>query len=259
VAGRRARAARRSRPRSQHFLHSRALAAEIVRDACVGPDDLVLELGAGSGRLTSELARVARRAVAVELDPRWADALRDRWPNVDVVEADAAEIAFPNEPFKVVANLPFDRTTDFLRLLFDDPLTALLRADLIVEWGVALKRGIPWPSTVNGVAWGAFYETTIARRVPRLAFDPPPAVDAGVLVFRRRASPLVPREMADTYRRFIARAFRHGVGSVAPAYEVRRIAGAGARARDLDAHQWAALFTRRFSSAQRRQPYHSRG
>jgi hypothetical protein len=53
VSERRARGARRSGgARSQHFLRSKALAAELVRDAGIGPDDLVLDLGAGSGRLT---------------------------------------------------------------------------------------------------------------------------------------------------------------------------------------------------------------
>ena len=242
MAGRRARGARRRFSRSQHFLRSGELAAEIVREACLGPDEVVLDLGAGSGRLTAELARVAGRVIAVELDTRWAAALRGRWPNVDVVEADAAAMTLPREPFRVVTNIPFDRTTDLLRLLLDDPRTPLIRADLIVEWAVAMKRGIPWPSTMNDVAWGAFYETSVARRLPRFAFDPPPAVDAGLLVVRRRTRPLVPPELAEAYRGFVARGFRRGIGAVAPANAVRRVAGGSAAARELDAHQWAALF-----------------
>jgi 23S rRNA (adenine-N6)-dimethyltransferase len=226
VAGRRARRARQPQPRSQHFLRAAALAAELVRDACVGADDLVLDLGAGRGRLTAELAKVAPRVVAVELDPDLAASLRGRWPNVDVVEADAAALRLPEELFRVVANLPFGRTNDLLHLLFDDPTTPLVRADLIVEWGVAVKRGLPWPSTVNSVFWGAFYETSVTRRLPRTMFVPPPAVDAGVVVFRRRSQALIPPGSANSYRRFVAHGFR------------RR----GLLARDLDAHQWASLF-----------------
>jgi 23S rRNA (adenine-N6)-dimethyltransferase len=226
VAGRRARGARRPQPRSQHFLRTRTLAAELVRDACVGADDLVFDLGAGRGRLTGELAKVARRVVAVELDPDLAGSLRGRWHNVEVVEGDAAALRLPDEPFRVVANLPFGRTNDLLRLLLDDPRTPLVRADLIVEWGVAVKRAMPWPSTMNSVFWGAFYETSVARRLPRTMFEPPPAVDAGVVVFRRRWRALIPPDRADGYRRFVARGFRRG----------------GLRARDRDAHEWAAFF-----------------
>jgi 23S rRNA (adenine-N6)-dimethyltransferase len=225
VAGRRAPSARRPLRRSQHFLRSSALAAQLVRDAGIGADDLVLDLGAGTGRLTAQLACAAGRVRAVELDPRLAARLRDRWSNVEVVEGDAAAVELPREPFRVVANLPFDRTTDLLHVLLDDPRTQLLRADVVVQWDVAFKRAVPWPSTLNGVLWGAFYETTVARRLPRTAFEPPPAVDAGVLVFRRRSEPLIRPELIGDYRRFVARGFRRRAG-----------------ARHLDAHQWAELF-----------------
>jgi 23S rRNA (adenine-N6)-dimethyltransferase len=236
----------RARPfaRSQHFIRTSRLAAELVRDACLGPEDLVVDLGAGSRRLTAELARVARQVLAVEMDPRWAARLRGRWENVDVVEGDAALVPLPRQPFRIVASLPFDRTTDLLHLLLDNPRTPLERADLIVEWAVARKRAVPWPSTLNGVVWGAFYEASVARRLPGSAFEPPPGVDAGVLVFRRRAEPLIPPELASRYRRFVAAGFRRGLRAVAPARGIRRVGGRNAAARDLDAHQWAELFTR---------------
>jgi len=228
VADRRARGARPSRPRSQHFLRP-AFAAQLVRDAGIDRDDLVVDLGAGTGRLTAELARVAQHVVAVELDPLLARRLRGRWSNVSVVECDATRFRLPQEPFRVVANLPFHRTTDLLRLLLDDPATPLVRADLVVEWGVAFKRSVPWPSSVTGVVWGAFYEATLARRLAREAFEPPPATDAGVLVFRRRGEPLVPCDALSAYQRFVSRSFRLG-------------AGRGVAARELDAHAWAERF-----------------
>lgn len=242
MAGRRATRASQPRTRSRHFLRSSALAAELVRDAGVGPGDLVVDLGAGSGRLTAALACAARRVVAVELDPHLAHRLRGRWPNVDVVQGDAALVALPAEPFRVVANLPFDRTTDLLRRLFDDPRLPLVRADLVVDWRVAWKRGVPWPSTLNGVVWGAFYEIAVARRLARDAFEPPPSVDAGVLVFRRRPEPLVAVDRAAAYRAFAAEGFRNGPRAVAPGRALNRVCRRAAAARDLDAHQWAELF-----------------
>jgi 23S rRNA (adenine-N6)-dimethyltransferase len=232
VSERRARSARPSgRARSQHFLR-RAVAAELVRDADVRRDELVADLGAGTGRLTVELARAARRVVAIELDPRLAERLRGRWPNVEVVEADAREAALPREPFRVVANLPFHGTNEILRHLLDDPCVPLLRADLVVQWGVAVKRALPWPSTVNGVVWGAWYSIRLARRLPRRAFEPPPSVDAAVLVFERRPCPLVPEERAGDFRRFVADGFRRG----------KRVVRA--EPRQLDPHEWAALYLR---------------
>lgn len=205
------------------------MAAELVRDACIGADDVVVDLGAGTGRLTAELARAARRVVAVELDPCLASRLRGCWPNVAVVEADAREVELPREPFRVVANLPFHGTNEILRHLLDDPRVPLFRADLVIQWGAAVKRALPWPSTVSGVVWGAWYSVRVARRLPRTAFRPPPSVDAGVLVFERRPNPLVPLERAAGYRRFVAEGFRRG----------RLVRGEPTQ---LDPHQWAALF-----------------
>jgi 23S rRNA (adenine-N6)-dimethyltransferase len=243
VSERRARRARRpDAARSQHFLRSQALAAEIVRDAGVRPDELVLDLGAGSGRLTAELARAAQRVVAVELDPRLSARLRGRWPNVHVVCGDAASVPLPHDPFRVVANLPFSRTNAIFRHLLDDAEVPLVRADLVVEWGVAVKRALPWPSSVNGVLWGARFSASVARRLPRNAFVPPPRADAAVLVFERRELPLVASGEFARYARFVAKGFRHGLRAVATTRTLRTMQLAGVEARHLDAHEWATLF-----------------
>jgi 23S rRNA (adenine-N6)-dimethyltransferase len=238
VAGRRA-PARPPLPRSRHFLRSRSLAAAIVAGADVRSSDLVVDIGAGSGRLTAELARVARRVVAIELDPRLASGLRGRWPNVDVVMGDALTVVLPNEPFRVVANIPFAHTSDLLHRLLDDPRLPLVRADLIVEWGVAVKRGLPAPSSVSGILWGAFHELRVERKLPAAAFDPPPSCDAGVLVATRRAKPLIAPVDLPAYRRFVADAFRRG----------QRVGGA--LPRDLDAHQWAERYSRSAATGSR--------
>jgi 23S rRNA (adenine-N6)-dimethyltransferase len=228
VSEQRARPARGSgRAPSQHFLRRR-FAAELVRDAAVQPDALVVDLGAGTGRLTAELAREAGRVIAVELDPSLSERLDGRWRNVEALRADARTVELPREPFSVVANLPFSGTNEIMRHLLDDPSVPLERADLVVEWGVAVKRALPWPSTVNGVVWGAWYSTRVARRLRRHAFEPKPNADAAVLVFERRVEPLVPPRRAREYRRFVANGFRR-------THDARR----------RDPHEWAARFNDR--------------
>lgn len=220
----------------------------------------MVDIGAGSGRLTSPLARAAREVIAIELDPRAARGLVGRWANVRVIEGDATKLPLPREPFRVVANLPFDESGELLQLLLGDPAGSLQRADLIVEWGVAVKRGLPWPSTARGVMWGSSFAMSVARRLPRALFQPRPSVDAGLLVATRRLAPLVPPAYADAYSRFVAAGFRHGVIRVAGAPAVKALGIDRAAARDLDAHQWAELFLnsrarrRRGASASRRAP-----
>ena len=236
------------RPHGRHFLRSRALAAAIVADAGVGAEDLVLDLGAGAGALTRELALRARCVWAVELDSALAGELGRRFAgaNVRVVHGDATRLRWPDEPFKVVANVPFDRTTAILRRLLDDPSVALVAAELVVQWELAAKRAAVWPSTLTGVSWGAWYRFALGRRLPPCAFTPEPGVAAGVLRVERRPEPLVaPRDRA-AWRAFVKRGFAAGRPEAPPRVFKRLGRELGfapqARARDLDAAQWAALF-----------------
>jgi 23S rRNA (adenine-N6)-dimethyltransferase len=232
--------------RGQHFLRSSALAADIVRAAGVRPGDLVLDLGAGTGVLTRALARAGPRVVAVELNPELARGLRARFP--DVVEDDILRVALPREPFRVVANLPFDCTTAVLRRLLD-PRVPLQSADVIVQWEVAVKRAAIWPSTRLSVEWGAWFELSLVRRLPRCCFAPSPSVDCAVLRATCREEPLVPAGAARHYARFVERAFRGGLRAVVAPRQVKRLAeelgfSRIASPRDLDVRQWAMVYRR---------------
>jgi 23S rRNA (adenine-N6)-dimethyltransferase len=236
-------------PRGQHFLRSKRLAAEIAARANLSEGDLVVDVGAGTGVLTRALADTGARVVALERDDRLARELQRRLGDVTVVAVDATRWSWPDEPFAVVANLPFAIAADLLRVLLDDPRVPLTRAELIVQWELARKRTSVWPSTLRGVYWSAWHELALGRHLSPNAFAPPPSVDAGVLSVRRRAAPLVPVEAASSYFRFVEQGFRrHGpLRRVLAPLEWKRLAvalgfPADATGRDLDAHQWAALY-----------------
>jgi 23S rRNA (adenine-N6)-dimethyltransferase len=237
----------------QHFLRSSRLAAAVVADACIEATDLVLDIGAGRGRLTIPLAQCAREVHAIEVDPLLAEQLRKRFrghQKVTVIEDDALRMRLPNEEFRVVANIPFGCTGAILRRLLDDPSVPLVRADLIVEWGVALKRTACWPSTMLNVSRGVIYEFLITRRLPARCFEPAPRVDAAVLSIRRRPVPLVPPSECELFRAFVASGFRLGVrramAADMPRRDFARITdelgvARTAAARELDLHQWVEL------------------
>jgi 23S rRNA (adenine-N6)-dimethyltransferase len=212
----------------------------------------VLDLGAGGGALTRALADVGARVRAVELDPAALRQLETRFgghPCVEVVEGDATLVPLPSEPFAVVANLPFAVGTAILRRLLGDPRVPLTQLDTIVEWGLATKRTAVWPSTLLGCIWGARYELSLVRRVPRTCFAPPPSVDAAVLRAMRRPEPLVAPEEAAAYEALLRRAFgaRTPLDRIFPRGLVHRNAhelgfDPHAFARDLDVRQWSELY-----------------
>jgi 23S rRNA (adenine-N6)-dimethyltransferase len=162
----------------------------LVRSAGLGPDDLVLDLGAGPGVLTVALARTGARVIAVERDPRLARRLARRTAGdtaVRVVEGDLRSVPLPHRPFHVVANIPFATGTDLLRRLLDEHHRgqALAGADLLVEWGFA-RRLAAEPVDRTIARWQRRFRFDVARRVPAGAFSPAPRVDAAHLVIRRR-------------------------------------------------------------------------
>ncbi len=177
--------------RGAHFLVDRAVVDRLVRSAGLGPGDLVLDLGAGSGALTAPLAATGARVLAVERDPRLAGGLRRRFAGceaVRVVEGDLRTVPLPRRPYAVVANPPFAGTAALLARLLDDPAGALARADLLVELGAALGVVGP-PRGPREAWWTARYEAVLVRRVPAGAFRPVPRVRVGQLALVRRPLP----------------------------------------------------------------------
>ena len=200
----------RRRALGQNFINSKALASQIVRETAISRADTVVEIGAGAGALTTELVRRAGRVIAIEVDPVWGRRLADRFadfPNLEVVVADALAVPLPSTPYRVAGNLPFHLAAPLLRRLLDDGGRAFERADVIVEWHMALKRS-GYPPTMQNISWAPWYRFTLGRRIPASAFSPAPRVDAGVLSIVRRPVPLLPPRDQRAFARFVACSYR---------------------------------------------------
>src|SRR6185295_9390598 len=95
--------------------------------------DLVLDVGAGLGALTAPLVDTGARVIAIEMHPRRAQVLRERFGRrVTVVQADAADLRLPRRPYSVVANPPFGITTALLRRVLQ-PGTRLAGAHVVMQ------------------------------------------------------------------------------------------------------------------------------
>ena len=148
----------------------------MVAAAGVRPGELVFDIGAGEGALTTHLVRAGARVVAVELNQQRAGVLRERFPGITVVHADAALLRLPSRPFRVVASPPYGISSSLLRTLLA-PGTGLIAADLVLQRAVVRRH------TASGARR---FSLTVGLLLPRRAFLPPPQVDSAVLVIRRR-------------------------------------------------------------------------
>ncbi len=140
------------------------------------PGELVLDIGAGRGALTRHLVDAGARVIAVESHPGRATSLRERFPEVTVVQCDVLALRLPRRPFRVVANPPYSITSALLRQLLA-PHSALIAADLVLQRAV-VRRHVERPPRQ--------WHLRAGLSLPRNAFRPPPQVDSAVLVVRRR-------------------------------------------------------------------------
>jgi len=168
----------------QNFLHDPNALDKIIRTAELTPEDTVLEIGPGTGALTLRLADAARRVIAVELDDRLIPILmhqiNDR-ENVTLVHADILSLDLslhirPDEPYCVVANLPYYITSAILRYLLERPHKPT-RLVVMVQQEVA-QRMVAKPGEMSLLSVSVQYygRPRIVMRLSPAAFWPRPDV-----------------------------------------------------------------------------------
>lgn len=107
----------------QNFLRSPKLALYLIGHSNIKKRDLVIDIGAGSGVITSALAKRCKKVIAVEKDAEAAKRLRENLKrqnisNIEIFEGDFREMKLPDEPYKVFANPPFSLSAEvFYKLL----------------------------------------------------------------------------------------------------------------------------------------------
>lgn len=156
--------------------------------------DLVVEIGAGSGVITSALSKKAGQVIAIEKDARTADKLRKNLVsrdirNVRVVEADFLDFELPSGPYKIFANPPFDISSAIIHKLIeaDNPPEAFY---LILQKQFALKllNTERHYTSKLGMSLTREYQTKIKYPLKPTDFTPPPAVPT--VLFEAKRIPL---------------------------------------------------------------------
>jgi 16S rRNA (adenine1518-N6/adenine1519-N6)-dimethyltransferase len=254
----------------QHFLADAGWRARIASTLRAGPDDVWLEIGAGHGEMTAELARRAGRVVAIEVDPRLLERLRQlarELPNIevvggDVLELDLARLTGPRR-FKVYGNLPYYITSPILHRLFEwaDRLEAI---HVVVQLEVAARLAARPARRQYGylsVLTQLYSRPEIVLRIPPGAFRPRPRVTSA-LVALHLPGERAHLDIADEgqFLEFVKACFAHKrktlLNNLRPLLGDERAQGAlralglpaDARAEQLSVTQFANLFRQLFTA-----------
>jgi 23S rRNA (adenine-N6)-dimethyltransferase len=193
---------RRRRSHGQNFLVDSGVVERVIARLDLRADELVVDVGAGSGALAIPLARAGASVLAIERDRRLIAELQPRVERAGVAgrvrirRADLREIAWPRRPYRVVASPPYALTTRLLSRLLDDPRRGPYRADLLVQWEVARKRAASPPTTLRSAAWAPWWCFELGEKVSREAFRPRPQTDSAWLTITRREPPILPDHLA---------------------------------------------------------------
>lgn len=215
----------------QNFLVDGNMRDLLLRAADVREGTLVLEIGAGIGLFTSQIADLAGRVVAVEIDRRLAaiaremlepyphvrllvcDALADDRetirPEVRAALEEALALGFP--AMRVLSNLPYGSAATLIVALLESGLP-IDRMILTVQREVAERIAAKPGERENGVLSLLVQrraEARILRRVPPGVFWPRPAVTSAILELAVRREPLVDDAAYPRFKRTVEALFRH--------------------------------------------------
>ncbi|MDX2182050.1 MAG: 16S rRNA (adenine(1518)-N(6)/adenine(1519)-N(6))-dimethyltransferase RsmA [Bryobacteraceae bacterium] len=231
----------------QHFLRNETALRRIAEAACPDREPPVIEIGPGRGALTAHLIERCDKLIAIELDSALAAGLRERFPKIEVVEANVLDVdPGPWDRAAVVGNLPYYITSPIVEKTL---ASGFSRAVFLVQEEVADRlAAAPGNRDYGYLSVVTQSQATVEKlfRVPASAFSPPPKVESAVV----RLTPFAKRD--PEFLRFASSAFRQKRktlrNNLLAAYPaIGAMPEAGLRAEQLGVPQLKDLYARLIS------------
>jgi 16S rRNA (adenine1518-N6/adenine1519-N6)-dimethyltransferase len=197
---------RAKRSLGQNFLVDPNIQRKIVEAVNPGPDDVVVEIGPGTGALTRLLADRAGRLIAIEVDDHLAADLAAAFADIpsvtvlhrNVLDVHLADLA-PPERLNVVGNIPYNITTPILFHLLERAARPSI-ITMMIQREVADRVLAPPGAGYGALSVGVQAIARVERlfHVGRAAFRPVPNVDSSVIrITPLRPPPLTAQEERD--------------------------------------------------------------
>jgi len=203
----------------QHFLIDRNVLTRIVEASGAAPGINILEIGAGLGVVTRELAERGARVVCVEIDPGFGPVLNEVLSDVrgvEVVIADLLKLDLPaflrersEGRWVVVGNLPYYVTSPIITSLL--AVKTLFSTILVMVQKEVAERFRAAPATANYGSLSVFVQLNsdvdTVMPVSRTVFYPVPEVDSELVKLTVRDCPPVSVSDEDLMLRIVRAAF----------------------------------------------------
>ena len=231
----------------QNYLIDDFKRKKIIEYAKLTKEDTVLEIGPGIGTLTIELAKKAKKVIAIEQDTTIFNILKKRLEkeqidNVELINGDAVKVDFP--PFnKIVSNLPYQAGT---RILLEIVLrigrggSAPETMVVLVQSEVADRLAAGPGSKTRGLAgvWVQLdYDVEPVRKIAASCFWPRPEIDSTVVrLSRHHRNDALDAQLRDLFHKLTKTAFEHRRKQLGSTF--KGLVQSTARAEQLSNQEW---------------------
>ncbi len=203
----------------QHYLTDPEIMAKLVAVANIDKSDIVIEVGAGDGRISKIIAEQARKVIAYEIDTRTKseiEQLQRNFPNIEVRWMNFLKSEQDFSAGKLVASLPYQITEPFIEKI---SMWKLESATLLVGRTFADNICAEQPKTKLSLLTKCYFDPQLLFYVNRMAFFPPPRTESAVVKLHPRsyqdlmATPAlyIMRELFEQRDKRILNALREGL------------------------------------------------
>lgn len=173
----------------QHFLIDKRAISKFLKAADVNSEEVVLEIGPGTGILTRELAKKAKKVIAVEKDPKMVEILKETLVginNVEIVNQDILKFdtkyKIQNTKYKVIGNLPFYLTSPVIRKFLEVVEVKPIQLVFMVQKEVGQRIAARPPKmSILAVSVQVYAKPEIISYIRKSSFWPKPKVDSAII------------------------------------------------------------------------------
>lgn len=167
--------------KDQHLLVNEKIIKQIVKEAKLSREDKILEIGAGTGILTSELVKKAKKVLAFEIDENFKEELNNlKSRKLEIIYDNALNYNWEGYN-KIVANIPYSLSEPIVLKAIQDDIEFM-----VLTIGENFKEIINKKETKIGILADLFFDTTNIVKVDKKNFTPVPKTDSWIVKFERK-------------------------------------------------------------------------